>query len=492
MKKLKAPLISFLVLAFMLIFSAPVPADSQPTVYKGLDYSHVYNYEYFSAKYPGIANKYGGSGTKILSYFVNTGMNKGRRGSAEFSVKSYRFGNADLRRKYGNDLRKYYLHYVKTGYKSAARRKTAVGITTMQNPLTVYEGIDYSKVYDYNYFIKKYPSVKSEVGDDDEAVLRYFVKKGMKKKMTGRNTLKYPDADPGSDLYQQLFQSSLYPEEETLPKTYITEAEPSSWNEVLLSVISDIENGGGYYTGSATKEHPVTTGQALYDAFTTDDSGSVTVDSSKARPSYCSSAVYLLMMRTLELWDKEKKIPDKAWEYLIPYTVKGLKYPAEADGYGCFGRANANGPGVAMLIKELGAGKNYYIGPENEYRKENGYWNAWSKAEPGDLLKIFRTKYIGTKESGHMVVYLGRRYALDSDGKRDDIIYYWSSQKSTDGYGIAKCPASEIKRGVLTKITDPSAFSNAKKIAPTNKNNWLASMIAGHNSTVTELRKHIA
>ena len=37
--------------------------------------------------------------------------------------------------------------------------------------------------------------------------------------MTGRNTLKYPDADPGSDLYQQLFRNSLYPEEETLPKT---------------------------------------------------------------------------------------------------------------------------------------------------------------------------------------------------------------------------------------------------------------------------------
>ena len=489
MKRIRKTAI-FLILIAAAFCGRPVLADKHPTVWRGTDYAPVYNYDYFVKKYPGLAKKYEYDDVLILKYFATAGVRHERRASASFSVKSYRYGNADLRRRFGTDYRQYYYHYIRYGCKDEKRRATRIGITSMRNPLTVFEGVDYSEIYSYIYFTKKYPQVIDTVGDDDEAVLEYFVRSGMKKKMTAKNTLKYPDARPSSARYQELFRKTLYPSGKTLPKSYVTSGTPKTWNEIILRTISETKNGGTYYTGGKTAEHPKTTAQGLSEAFVIDGSG-VTIDLSKARPSYCSAAVYMVMMKTLLTWDKDGAISKKAWEYLKPYVENGMKHPAEDDGYGCWGRANANGPGAAILVKELEAGKNYYIGAPREYKKENGYWNAWAKAEPGDLLKIFRTKYVGTNERGHTVVYLGHRYALDADGNRDDVIYYWSSQSSTNGYGIASCPASEIYRAVLTKITDPAAFNNAAKISPTNKNNWLASMVRGHNSTITELRNHI-
>ena len=49
----------------------------------------------------------------------------------------------------------------------------------MQNDVTELNGMDYASVYDYNYYIAKYPSVFNKYGYDDAAVLSYFVEKGM-------------------------------------------------------------------------------------------------------------------------------------------------------------------------------------------------------------------------------------------------------------------------------------------------------------------------
>ena len=484
---IRARILMLLILAAAVLpaFPAAARAAEHPTVYGGVDYAVVYQYEYFCRKYPGLANKYGHDDAKILKYFVTVGMKKGRRGSAAFSVKSYRYGNADLRRKFGNDLPKYYMHYIKTGYKSAKRRATAVGITGMRDPLTVYNGIDFRSIYNYAYFVKRYPFILTTVGDDDADVLGYFVRTGMKRRIVGQNVSRFPNASPSSSVYRSLFRRSLFPTGSTVPSDYLTSRTPSDWNEILISVISEIKNGGSYnYNGVISTE------QGLRNAFSM-SGGRAVIDFSKARPSYCSSAVYMAVLKALTVWDREGTISAKAWKYLRPYSVSGMDYPAQSDGVGCWGRANANGPGLAVLVKDLGAGDNYFIASKTAYKSEAAYWKAWAKAEPGDLLKIFRNKYIGTKERGHMVVYLGHKYALDSNGKRDDIIYYWSSQSSTNGYGIANCRASEIYRGVLTKIRTPSAFANAKKISPTNKDEWLESLITGHNASASEMMNHI-
>ncbi len=484
----------YLVFTALMLAAVSVPAAAgkvHPTVYKGIDYSKVYNYTYFVHKYGGLAKKYNHDDERILRYFATTGIARGRRGCSAFSVKSYRYGNPDLRRKFGTDLRQYYLHFIRAGYKKPARVRTATGVTKMVDPLTVFEGTDYREVYDYHYFTKRYPSVIQNVGDDDEDVLRYFVRTGMKKRMTAKNPSVYPKAKPSSAYYQRLFRKTLYPSGSVLPADYVSGGEPTTWNEVILSVISGVKNGGGYYTGGRpTDEYPVTTGQAMYNAFSI-KSGRGVIDLSKARPSYCSSAVYMVMLKTLSVWDKNHVISKAAWQNLRPYTIRGLSYPPQNDGDGCWGRANANGPGPAVLVKELGAGKNYYVAAPSEYREADGYWKAWAKAEPGDLMKIFRTKYIGRDERGHMTVYLGHRYALGENGKRDDIIYYWSSQSSTGGYGIASSRASEIFRAVLTKVTKPAAFNNAKNIMPDDTETWLASLLEDHNASSKEMKRHI-
>lgn len=55
----------------------------------------------------------------------------------------------------------------------------------MQNYATVYDGVNNAKVYDYNYYVSKYPEVKTEYGYDDKAVLKHFVTIGIKEGRQG-------------------------------------------------------------------------------------------------------------------------------------------------------------------------------------------------------------------------------------------------------------------------------------------------------------------
>ena len=222
------------------------------------------------------------------------------------------------------------------------------------------------------------------------------------------------------------------------------------------------------------------------------------IDLAKARPSFCSSACYMVLVRSVLTWDTYANtgtpVSVKSWRALKPYTVQGLAYPVQDDGVGAWGRANANGPGMAVLIRELGAGENILIKNKKEYKSESAYWSAWERAEPGDFLKIFRSASIGASERGHMVVYLGRKKA-SSGGVRDDIVYYWSSNGSradtSKGYSISSCRASEIYRGVITKVTKPQAFAGASKISPTNRDKWLRSLL-DVNVSLADMKKHIS
>ena len=44
---------------------------------------------------------------------------------------------------------------------------------------TVYNGVDYSKIYNYNYYVKKYADVKKKYGTDKKAVLKNFAEHGL-------------------------------------------------------------------------------------------------------------------------------------------------------------------------------------------------------------------------------------------------------------------------------------------------------------------------
>ena len=145
------------------------------TVIDGVDYSKVYDYYYYTEKYPDIKAAYGYDDVEILKYFVEQGMNEGQQASSSFNVFSYKRQYPDLRKAYGDDLKKYYKHYLVYGFSEG---RVGTGCTEIVGATTILNGVDYSKVYDYYYYTDKYPDIKETYVDDVET-LKYFVDYGM-------------------------------------------------------------------------------------------------------------------------------------------------------------------------------------------------------------------------------------------------------------------------------------------------------------------------
>ena len=151
----------------------------------GVDYSRVYDYNYYLSKNSDVKKAFGGDDVAVLRHFINYGMKEGRRAKASFDVNSYKLGYRDLRAAFGNDNKSYYLHYINWGYKE--NRKTT-GITELRQGTTVYNGVDYKKVYNYTYYVNKYPDVKKAFGNNEQAVIWHFVNYGMKEGRQGIKT----------------------------------------------------------------------------------------------------------------------------------------------------------------------------------------------------------------------------------------------------------------------------------------------------------------
>ena len=164
-----------LIVFFVFVFLYAKKTEASVTQYKGIDYGRVYNFEYYKTHNTYVRKHFSGNPEKALKYFVTKGMKKRHRASAEFDVNSYINGNKDLRRLYKKNYKKYYLHYIRTGYKTASYKATATGITSMRNACTRYAGLDYSPIYDYAYYIANNKAVKKKFGVDDLGAFEYFI-----------------------------------------------------------------------------------------------------------------------------------------------------------------------------------------------------------------------------------------------------------------------------------------------------------------------------
>ena len=118
-------------------------------------------------------------------------MREGRRGNEAFDVQSYYNEYRDLRLAYGTDLPSYYNHYVKWG-KGEGRH--ASGCTSLKDPVTKAGGVDYSAVFDPEYYLENNDDVRSAYTEttyggvtmlDDSAVLRHFLNFGMREGRRG-------------------------------------------------------------------------------------------------------------------------------------------------------------------------------------------------------------------------------------------------------------------------------------------------------------------
>jgi hypothetical protein len=211
----------------------------------------------------------------------------------------------------------------------------------------------------------------------------------------------------------------------------------SDINKLIVKTIEEMPAEGEYHATRESMEKLAAAIRVKGDA--------LEIDCQTAKPSFCSSATYLLFVSVLEKLNENKKFTFK------PGVAEKLLVTGQHDGVGVWGRWNANGPGTARLFEELDLGTNF---------------TAVKEAEAGDFLKIFWNDEIGSKEFGHSVVYLGR-------GINGSVIY-WSSNKK-GGYGCAEVPLSKIKRTLFSRLTDPEHINRIRD--GLGKEDYLASML---------------
>ena len=293
----------------------------------------------------------------------------------------------------------------------------------------------------------------------------------------------------------------------------------NAWQLAVLAAIDSFPDHGGYYTGGRPNElFAKTTWRGLHDAYqmsATDERPHF--DPMQAQPSFCSSATYGVIIKALLIWDTRHRIQREAWVNMKPYVGIADELNPEGigqdDGVGFWGRANANGPGLGVLVHELDAGYSFtaYRGARSERNREipderyltDSEWCAldiWQRAVPGDLMKIFwnRNESRGSdsgaiigcnddcgadQEAGHSVIFMGCQ---------GDTVTYWSSNgpgkhPELMGYSMGRCHKNDIQRVVFTRITRPERFNNAKKMAPTHVNAYLSDLNGKCHSTTAEM-----
>lgn len=183
------------------------------------------------------------------------------------------------------------------------------------------------------------------------------------------------------------------------------------------------------------------------------ESGKIFVLPSAASPSFCSGATYLVFVRTLEALRACGQLQ------LDFATLEQLIIRDQRDGEGIWGRWNANGPGTARLFHELGLGRNF---------------SSFEQAQPGDFMKIFWSKQVGRRESGHSVIFLGTE-------NRNSVEYvrYWSSNVPA-GYGEKEVPRSKIAYVIFSRLEQPANLARINSRPGTDS--YLASLLRKKSS----------
>jgi hypothetical protein len=199
-------------------------------------------------------------------------------------------------------------------------------------------------------------------------------------------------------------------------------------NQLVLDAIKKMPSGGGYATTAKAFE-------SLRSARWVGSDGALAGDASRATPSFCSGATYLLFLEVIRTLQHKNELELSSAAAAALVSIHG------PDGHGIWGRWNANGPGTARLFFELGIGKNFA---------------DFESAMPGDFMKIWWTSEIGKSERGHSVVFLGSV----TDDQGIESVRFWSSN-IPDGYGEKVVPRAKVKRMLFSRFEKPSALNSA-------------------------------
>lgn len=108
--------------------SASIPktttaSKSKYFYFEGLEYSPVFNADFYYNKYQDLQIYVGKSPELLFEHFKNHGMAERRVASAEFDVNVYYGKYEDLRKTYGENYPEYYKHYLAFGIKEGRTAK---------------------------------------------------------------------------------------------------------------------------------------------------------------------------------------------------------------------------------------------------------------------------------------------------------------------------------------------------------------------------------
>lgn len=96
---------------------------ADPACCNGINYSAVFNYDYYKAKYEDLRKAFGNDYRAYINHFITNGMKEGRQASEEFNLEVYKSKYEDLRKAFGNNNKSYYMHYITNGKKEGRNGK---------------------------------------------------------------------------------------------------------------------------------------------------------------------------------------------------------------------------------------------------------------------------------------------------------------------------------------------------------------------------------
>ena len=108
-------------------------------------------------------------------------------------------------------------------------------------------------------------------------------------------------------------------------------------------------------------------------------------------------------------------------------------------------------------------------------------FDDFAEAQPGDFMKIFWSRQVGKRETGHSVIFMGTEM-------RDGIehVRYWSSNKPS-GYGEKSVPRSKIAYAIFSRLQTPASLARIHSVP--NVDIYLASLLRKRSSFAEATRK---
>ena len=219
-------------------------------------------------------------------------------------------------------------------------------------------------------------------------------------------------------------------------------------NEVILTVLRTMPEGGGYSASAETTRRLQAAVQPR---------NGLTVLPELAKPSYCSGATYLVFLRALQFLNSRGLQAN-------PALIDALLIRGQPDGVGVWGRWNANGPGTGCLFQELNLGRNF---------------TSFNLARPWDFMKIFWTTAVWRGEHGHSVIYLGQER-----NQGVEMVRFWSSNQPL-GFGEKVVPRSRIASAIFSRLENPENIGRAPALPL--RNAYLAGLNRKDSSLIEAL-----